>query len=106
MESNQNTELTEKLRKSLIAIKKLKNQLAEKSTGGNDEKIAVVGIGCRFPGSINTPGRYWESLLNGEHLITSIPEERWDIAALYDTKKENKGKYYTTAGGFMDDVSL
>ncbi|KYQ88159.1 putative fatty acid synthase [Tieghemostelium lacteum] len=44
----------------------------------NNEDIAIIGIGCRFPGNSNTPMEFWNNLIS-EHFngIVEIPEERW-----------------------------
>ncbi|MFE7740875.1 SDR family NAD(P)-dependent oxidoreductase [Nocardia sp. NPDC057455] len=44
------------------------------------EPIAIVGIGCRFPGGAETPQQYWELLSSGRAAIVEAPEHRWTIA--------------------------
>ena len=48
------------------------------------EPVAVVGIGCRFPGDVVWPEAYWEFLANGVDAITEVPSDRWDADAFYD----------------------
>src|SRR5262249_13219557 len=45
------------------------------------EPIAVVGIGCRFPGDARTPEAFWRLLEQGRDPVTEVPAERWDIDA-------------------------
>ena len=45
----------------------------------SQEKIAVVGIGCRFPGGASSPEKYWDLLQNGRDAIVDVPEDRWDV---------------------------
>src|SRR5574337_1136620 len=48
------------------------------------EPIAVVGIGCRFPGGVVGPQQYWQFLINGANAISEVPPDRWDADELYD----------------------
>jgi len=40
------------------------------------EPIAIIGLGCRFPGGANTPEGYWKLLHDGVDAITEIGPER------------------------------
>lgn len=68
------------------------------------EPIAIVGIGCRFPGNANSPEAFWKLLRDGVNAITEVPAERWSLRALYDPNREKAGKIYTRTGGFIEDV--
>ncbi|NEN98357.1 MAG: acyltransferase domain-containing protein [Moorea sp. SIO3I7] len=67
------------------------------------EAIAIIGLGCRFPGARN-PEEYWRLLCNGVDAITEIPADRWDIDAFYDPKPGTPGKMSTRWGGFLEQV--
>ncbi|WP_433527971.1 SDR family NAD(P)-dependent oxidoreductase [Micromonospora sp. CA-263727] len=41
------------------------------------EPIAVIGIGCRFPGGADTPQEYWRLLTEGRDAVTEVPAGRW-----------------------------
>jgi acyl carrier protein len=43
-----------------------------------DEPIAIVGMGCRYPGGVDSPESFWSLLDNGVDAITEVPKERWD----------------------------
>jgi amino acid adenylation domain-containing protein len=60
------------------------------------EPIAIVGIGCRFPGA-NSPGAFWQMLREGVDGVGPIPESRWDADAL-------KSLDIPRRGGFLDSV--
>lgn len=42
-----------------------------------DEPIAVVGLGCRFPGGISGPDALWRFLLEGRCAVGEVPADRW-----------------------------
>ena len=67
------------------------------------EPIAVLGIGCRFPGAEN-PEQFWQLLLSGRDAVTEVPPERWDVDAYYDGDPQAPGKTYSRWGGFLDRV--
>jgi myxalamid-type polyketide synthase MxaE and MxaD len=67
------------------------------------EPIAVVGIGCRFPGS-NGPEGFWQTLCEGKDTIGPIPKNRWDSEAFYDPDPTKRGKMVARTGGFLDDI--
>jgi acyl transferase domain-containing protein/NADPH:quinone reductase-like Zn-dependent oxidoreductase/acyl carrier protein len=71
----------------------------------SDEAIAIVGVGCRFPGNANTPDAFWQLLLNGTDAVTEVPHDRWDVDALHAGPPGTPGRSYTRAGAFLDDVS-
>jgi len=67
------------------------------------EPIAIIGIGCRFPGCNGASG-YWELLARGADAIRVIPPDRWDIDAYYDPDVRTPGKMNTRWAGLIDDV--
>ena len=69
------------------------------------EPVAVVGIGCRFPGNVTGPQSFWELLVNAEDAITEVPADRWDADAFYDPDPLAPGRMTTKWGGFVSDVA-
>ncbi len=67
--------------------------------------IAVIGMGCRLPGGIDSPDKLWESVLRGDDLVTEIPPDRWDADAYYDPEPGVPGRTVSRWGGFVDDVA-
>jgi acyl transferase domain-containing protein len=47
------------------------------------EPIAIIGMGCRFPGAQDLPS-FWHLLHHGIDAITEVPPERWDVDAVYE----------------------
>ncbi|MPZ81184.1 MAG: SDR family NAD(P)-dependent oxidoreductase [Actinophytocola sp.] len=70
-----------------------------------DEPIAVVGMGCRFPGGGTDPRKYWDALLAGTDAVTEVPPDRWDAGVFYDDDRDAAGKSYTRKGAFLDDIA-
>jgi acyl transferase domain-containing protein/NADPH:quinone reductase-like Zn-dependent oxidoreductase/NAD(P)-dependent dehydrogenase (short-subunit alcohol dehydrogenase family)/acyl carrier protein len=68
------------------------------------EPIAIVGIGCRFPGGIVSPASFWEFLMRGVDGTREVPETRWSLDRHFDPERGKPGKIYTRRGGFLDDV--
>lgn len=68
------------------------------------EAIAIVGMGCRFPGGANDPNAYWELLINGIDAISEVPEDRWNLRSHFNEDKTKPGKTYTRCGGFIKDI--
>lgn len=68
------------------------------------ESIAIIGMGCRFPGGAKTPESFWELLKGGIDAISEVPAERWDIDAFYSPDPDAPGKMYTRSGGFLGDI--
>ncbi len=67
------------------------------------EPIAIIGLGCRFPGASN-PEAFWQLLQGGGDAISEVPAERWDINQFYDPEPGKPGKISTRWGGFLDQV--
>ncbi len=69
------------------------------------EPVAIVGVGCRFPGAEGAE-EFWRLLRNGVDAITGIPDERFDLDAVYDPQPGTPGKIYARWGGFLEGVDL
>lgn len=76
-------------------------------TGSNSDKghepIAIIGIGCRFPGAPG-PEEFWRLLMEGRDTVGEVPRERFDIDAFYDPNPATPGKIVTRAGGFLENI--
>lgn len=79
-------------------------QLAPKMSLMNAEPIAVIGMGCRFPGGANNPDLFWQLLSEGRDAVIEIPPERWDMDKYYDADPEAPGKMTVRHGGILKDV--
>ncbi len=69
-----------------------------------NEPIAIIGIGCRFPGGVDGPESFWRLLANGVDAISEIPPDRWSIDDFYDPVPGRVGKSISRWGGFIDGI--
>ncbi|MCZ7414354.1 type I polyketide synthase [Streptomyces sp. WMMC897] len=94
---------TATLKRAYLTMERLQRQVAEYERA-RSEPIAVVGLGCRFPGSVADPESYWKLLSEGTDAITEVPADRWDVDAFYDERPRTPGKASTRWGGFVDRI--
>jgi acyl transferase domain-containing protein/acyl carrier protein len=76
---------------------------ADQNREAKTEPIALIGIGCRFPGA-HGPEAFWQLLREGVDAITEVPAERFNLHAFYDPDPAIPGKMNTRWGGFIDQV--
>ena len=69
------------------------------------EPVAVVGIGCRFPGDVMGPESFWDLLVEGRSAISRVPADRWDADAFYHPDPLTPGHMTTKWGGFVPDIA-
>ncbi|MFL6087549.1 MAG: type I polyketide synthase [Mycobacterium sp.] len=69
------------------------------------EPVAVVGVGCRFPGDVVGPESFWRLLVDGEDAVSEVPADRWDAEEFYDPDPLAPGRMTTKWGGFISDVA-
>ncbi len=82
-----------------LASKRARTDAAESLYLLSAEPIAIIGIGCRFPGRADSPAKYWELLKAGRSGIREIPEGRWPS----ESKALPK---HLRMGGYLDQVDL
>jgi acyl transferase domain-containing protein len=68
------------------------------------EPIAIIGIGCRFPGQAVSPASFWRLLVDGVDTIREIPPDRFDLAEVFDSDPAVPGKIYSRWGAFVDGI--
>jgi acyl transferase domain-containing protein/NADPH:quinone reductase-like Zn-dependent oxidoreductase/SAM-dependent methyltransferase len=98
-----NTEHRDRLHSALLAIQALQGKV-DALQRARTEPVAIVGLGCRFPGGANSPEEFWRVLHDGIDGIVPIPRSRWDAEAYYDPDPDAAGKVVTRFGGFIDDI--
>lgn len=92
------------LRRAFLKIEELEQLLKDKS---RNEPIAVVGIGCKFPGSISDPESFWKLLISGTDAISPVPVNRLNIKDFQRSQKDpDPSGIYVDCGGFLsEDIS-
>lgn len=68
------------------------------------EPIAIIGMGCRFPGGVNNPQSFWQLLTAEIDAIGEIPSGRFDVNSYYDPRPATPGKMNTRWGGFLQHI--
>ncbi|HEY1970053.1 MAG TPA: beta-ketoacyl synthase N-terminal-like domain-containing protein, partial [Pseudonocardia sp.] len=68
------------------------------------EPIAIVGMGCRFPGGVREPEDLWNLVATGTDAISGFPTDRgWDLDGLYAGLDADAAT--TLVGGFLYDAA-
>ncbi|MEM1168905.1 MAG: type I polyketide synthase [Cyanobacteria bacterium P01_H01_bin.35] len=104
MISNQEQEYAQLMQKALEKISTLEAEIDRLNNQEKSEAIAIIGMGCRFPGGAFTPEAYWELLQNGVDAITEVPPDRWPVDQYYDSDPNAPGKISTRYGGFVEGL--
>lgn len=99
-DSSEETEVLSPTKRALLALKQMQAKL-EALESAKYEPIAIIGIGCRFPGGADCPAAFWQLLHEGIDAIDRIPSDRWDIEDYYDSDPKAPGKMYVRDGGFV-----
>jgi acyl transferase domain-containing protein/NADPH:quinone reductase-like Zn-dependent oxidoreductase/acyl carrier protein len=68
------------------------------------DRIAIIGIGCRFPGGVNDAEAFWKLLIEGREAVTDVPADRWNVERYYDPEPGIAGKTFVKRGGFLDRI--
>jgi acyl transferase domain-containing protein/pimeloyl-ACP methyl ester carboxylesterase/aryl carrier-like protein len=91
------------MKRSLLELRKLRARI-EELEHADKEPIAIVGMGCHFPGGARDPDAFWDLLRAGRDAIVETPASRWDLASYYDPDPTAPGKTYVRHGGFLDNI--
>jgi len=66
--------------------------------------VAIIGIGCRFPGAVDSADSFWRFLIEGRDAIAEIPSDRIDLAHFFDPRPATPGRIMTRWGGYLDGI--
>lgn len=72
-----------------------------RTSANRSDPIAIVGIGCRFPGGASHAKKFWSLLMDGFDAIKEVPKTRWDSRRFYDPDPQASGKMYVNKAGFL-----
>ena len=68
------------------------------------DSIAIIGVGCRFPGGVHHAESFWKLLVEGREAVGEIPADRWNVERFFDAEAGIPGKSIACRGGFLDQI--
>jgi acyl transferase domain-containing protein/NAD(P)-dependent dehydrogenase (short-subunit alcohol dehydrogenase family)/acyl carrier protein len=68
------------------------------------DAVAIIGLGCRFPGGINDAEALWKLLVEGREAVSEVPADRWNSDRFHDSEPGIVGKSITNRGGFIEGL--
>lgn len=68
------------------------------------EPLALIGIGCHFPGGATSPQAFWDLLCAGTDATRKVPQDRWEERKFYDPDIRKSGKMNTFRGGYLERI--
>ncbi|MET7687316.1 type I polyketide synthase [Streptomyces sp. NPDC005483] len=81
-------------------------ETAHPRRGPAAEPIAIVAVGCRYPGGVRSPEDLWRLVSDEVDATGEFPADRgWDVDALYHPDPDRLGTTYTRRGGFLTDAA-
>jgi acyl transferase domain-containing protein/NADPH:quinone reductase-like Zn-dependent oxidoreductase/NADP-dependent 3-hydroxy acid dehydrogenase YdfG/acyl carrier protein len=93
------------LKQALRAVEQMK-QKVDAAEARRHQPIAIIGMGCRFPGGACDAASFWELLKEGRDGLSAVPPDRWNIDDYYDPDPSKPGKMVSRVGGFLTGVEL
>ena len=78
---------------------------AESSQATLSEPIAIVGLGCRFPGDVNSSDALWDFIAARRSAVTTVPEDRWQAFDDGSVQTAQALAATTRWGSFLSDVA-
>ncbi|ATB28248.1 SDR family NAD(P)-dependent oxidoreductase [Melittangium boletus] len=91
------------LQQALLTIEKLQRKLAA-GARPEEDTIAIIGMGCRFPGGATSPSRFRDLLWGAGDGVRDIPADRQALQGLYDPDPSRPGKMSMRRAAFVDGV--
>ncbi|MEU2340126.1 type I polyketide synthase, partial [Streptomyces sp. NPDC013172] len=94
--------LREYLKRAINDGRQLQSRL-QKLEESIREPVAIVGMGCRFPGGVEDPEAFWQLVAEGSDAMSGFPADRsWEAPGLLAGDSGDSGTGYARVGGFLD----
>ncbi|MEU7688470.1 SDR family NAD(P)-dependent oxidoreductase, partial [Streptomyces spectabilis] len=95
--------LAQYLWKRVLKVSARQHHTPATQPGIDADRIAIIGMGCRYPGGVHNPDDLWHLVRSGVDAIGGLPDNRgWNLNDLYDPDREAVGHSYVRHGGFLD----
>ncbi len=79
------------------------NPRTHQHSASQDAPLAIIGLGCLFPGAQDLHG-YWASIRSGRDHIEEVPDGYWDLDDYHDSDRSSLDRTYGRRGGFLTPV--
>ncbi|EWM17449.1 erythronolide synthase [Kutzneria sp. 744] len=97
--------LLDYLKRATSDLRDTRKRLAD-AQRREQEPIAIISMGCRYPGGVGSPEDLWQLVLDGVDTVRPLPTDRfWDLDGIYDPTPGATGKIYSNEGSFLDDAA-
>ncbi|KAM5158309.1 uncharacterized protein ACMZJ9_009597 [Mantella aurantiaca] len=70
-----------------------------------EDAMAIVGIGCNFPGGEGIDN-FWKVIVEGRNCTVEIPQERFNIKHWYDSDYNKPGKICTSKAAIVEGINM
>ncbi|MGO9917251.1 MAG: SDR family NAD(P)-dependent oxidoreductase, partial [Isosphaeraceae bacterium] len=87
-----------------LSVPAASSSVVAESLSDHTDAVAVVGMGCRFPGGARSPDVFWQLLLEGFDAVRRIPEGRWNNDRYYDPNPDAPRTIATRYGSFLEQI--
>jgi myxalamid-type polyketide synthase MxaC len=90
------------LARVLESLKEARQRL-EQVDRAKREALAIIGMGCRFPGAADSPDSYWSLIAEARDAVIDVPRDRWPHEMFFG-EDEAVGKMRFRQAGFVDGI--
>ncbi|OIJ95338.1 hypothetical protein BIV23_34850 [Streptomyces monashensis] len=100
-----NEQMRDYLNRMVVNLRQAQQRIADLETERH-APIAIVALGCRYPGGIRSPEDLWRVVSEGTDVIGDLPDDRdWDVERLYHPDPGHTGTTHVRQGGFVEDAA-